>query len=126
MLITIINNSASFKFKLHITGQTESGGTKDVEIMVPLKYLYHFRRTLEMLLINCEISLQLKWSKNCILVAATVANPNPGFQINDIKLYVPVVTLSTQENIKFLLQLESGFKWTINWYKYLPKTANQA
>ena len=52
------NNSASFKFKQQITGQT--GGTKDVEIMVPLKYLSNFWRTLEMPLINCEISLQFK------------------------------------------------------------------
>ena len=55
-------------------------------------------------LINCEISLQLKWSKNCILVASTVANENPNFQINDTKLYVPVVILSTQENIKLRKQ----------------------
>ena len=77
-------------------------------------------------LINCEISLQLKWSKNCILVAGTAANQNPRFQINDTKLYVPVVTLSTQENIKLLKQLESSFKRTINWNKYLGKTTNQA
>ena len=75
-------------------------------------------------LIYCEISLQLKWSKNCILVAGTAANQNPRFQINDIKLYVPLVTLSTQENRKRLEQLESGFKRTINWNKYLPKKTN--
>ena len=93
--------------------------------MVPLIYLSNFWKTLEMSLINCEISLQLKWSKNCILVAGTVANKNPSFEINDTKLYVPVVTLSTQENIKLLKQLESGFKRTINWNKYLAKTTNQ-
>ena len=91
------NNSASFKFKQQIAGQTGSGGTKDVEIMVPLKYLSNFWRTLEMLLISCEISLQLKWSKSCILVTGTAANQNPSFQINDTKLYVPAVTISTQE-----------------------------
>ena len=48
------------------------------------------------------------------------------FQITDTKLYVTVVTLSTQENIKFLKQLESGFKRIVNWNKYLPKTTNQA
>ena len=77
-------------------------------------------------LINCEISLQLKWSKNCILVAGTVANQIPEFKITDTKLYIPVVTLSTQDNIKLLQQLESGFKRTINWNKCLPKTTNQA
>ena len=63
--------------------------------MVLLKYLSSFSGTLEMSLINCEISLQLKWFKNCILLAGTVANQNPTFQINDTKLYVSVVTLST-------------------------------
>ena len=94
--------------------------------MVPLKCLSNFWRTLEMPLINCGISLQLKWSRNCIIVAATINNQNPTCQINDTKLYVPVVTLSTQENIKFLKQLEFGFRRTINWDKYLAKTKNQA
>ena len=79
------NNSALFKFKQQITGQTRNGGTKDVEMMVPLKYLSSFWRTTEMPLINCEICLQLKWSKNCILVAGTVTNQNPSFRINDTK-----------------------------------------
>ena len=70
-------------------------------------------------LINCECSLQLKWSKNCILVAGAAANQIPEFQLTDTKLYVPVVTLSTKDNIKFLKQLESGFKRTINCNKYL-------
>ena len=81
--------------------------------MVPLKHLSNFWRTLEMPLINCEISLQLKRSKKCILVAGTANNQNPSFQINDTKLNVSVVTLSTQENIKLLKQLESGLKRTI-------------
>ena len=71
------------------------------------------------------MSLQLKWSKNCTLVADTAANQNPEFQITDTKLYVPVVTLSIQDNIKLLKQFESGFKRTINWNKYLPKATNQ-
>ena len=75
--------------------------------------------------INCEISLQLKWSKNYIVVACTEANLNPSFG-NDTKLYVPVATLSTQENIGLLKQLESGFKRAINRNKYLAKTINQA
>ena len=54
-------------------------------------------------------------------MAGTVANQNPGFQINDTKLYVLVVTLSTQENIKLLKQLQSGFKRTINWNIYLKQ-----
>ena len=77
-------------------------------------------------LINCEISLQLKWSRKCIIVDGTANNQNPTFQINDTKLYVPVASLSAQENIKLLKQLKSGFKRTINWNKYLAKTTNQA
>ena len=77
-------------------------------------------------LINCEISLQLKWSRKCIIVAGTTKKQNPIFKINDTKLYVAVVTLSTQESIKLLKQLESGFKRTINCNKYLAKTTNQA
>ena len=99
---------------------------KYLEIMVPLKYLSHFWRALQMPFIDCEISLQLKWSRNCIIVAVTANNQNPSFQINDIKLYVFVVTLATQENIKILKQLESGFKRTINLNKYLAKATNQA
>ena len=78
--------------------------------MVPLKYLSNFWRTLKIPLINCEISLQLRWSRNCIILAGTTNNQNPTIQIN-------VVTLSTQENIKLLKQLESGLKRTINWKK---------
>ena len=54
--------------------------------MVPLKYLSNFWRTLEMPSINCETILQLKWSRNCIIVAGTANNQNPTFQINDTKL----------------------------------------
>ena len=89
------NNSNSFKFKQQITGQTGNGGTKNVEIMVPLKYLSNFCRTLEIPLINCEINLQLEWSKKCIIVGGTANNQNPSLQINDTKLLVSVVTLST-------------------------------
>ena len=100
------NNTASFKIKQQVTGQTRNGGTKNVEIMVSLKYLIHFSRTLEMPLINFDISLQLKWSRKCIIVAATTNNQNPTFQVNDAKLSVPIVTLSTPENIKLFKQLD--------------------
>ena len=84
------NKSASFKFEQKITGQIRTGGTKDVQIMVPLKYLSNVWRTLEMPLISYENSLQLKLSRNCIKVAVTANNQNPTFQINDTKLYVPL------------------------------------
>ena len=59
------NHTDSFKFKAKITGRTGNGGTKDVEIIVPLKYLSNFWRTSEMPLINCEVNLILTWSSNC-------------------------------------------------------------
>ena len=80
------NNGTLFKFKQRIAGQKGNNGTKDVEIMVALKYLSNFWRTFEMSLINCEISLHLNWSKDCILVAGTAANQNPEFKITDTKL----------------------------------------
>ena len=113
------NTTDSFKFKAKITGQTGNNGTKDVEIIVPLKYLSNFWRTLEMPLINCEVNLILTWSSNCVLIATGTQNQNATFAITDTKLYVPVVALSTQENTKFLQQLKSGFKRVINWNKYL-------
>ena len=111
----------SFNFKVKITGQTGNGGTKDIEIMIPLKYLSNFWRTLEMTLINCEVNLILTWSSTCVLVATNIPNQNATFPITDTKLYVPVVTLPMQENTKFLQQLKSGFKRVINWNKYLSK-----
>ena len=65
-------------------------------------------------LINCKITLDLNWSENCVIVATNVANQDATFSIIDAKLYVPVVTLSTQDNAKLLEQLKSGFKRTIN------------
>ena len=89
--------------------------------MVPLNYLSNFWRTLEMPLINCEVNLILTWSSTCLLAAVGDANQAATFAITNTKLYVPVVTLSTQENTKFLQQLKSVFKRVINWNKYLSK-----
>ena len=63
----------------------------------------------------------MKWSANCVIVSTNVANQNATFAITDTKLYVPVVTLSTQDNTKLLQQLKSGFKRVINWNRYLSK-----
>ena len=112
-------DSESFKAKIKITGKTpDDDNEKDVEIMVPLKYLSNFWRTLEMPLINCEVNLILTWSSTCVI---TNSNGAGRFAITDRKLYVPVVTLSTQENTKFLQQLKSGFKRIINWNEYSSK-----
>ena len=116
------NATDSFNFKTKITGQTNNNGRIDsVEIMVQLKYLSNFWRTLEMPLINCEVNLILTWSADCVIIYTNVANQIPTFTITETNLYVPVVTLSTQDNAKLLPQLKSGFKRTISWNKYLAK-----
>ena len=67
-----------------------------------------------MLLINWEINLVITWCANFFITDPPVDNHVPTFEIADTKLYVPVVTLSTQYNAKLLQQLKSGFKRTIN------------
>ena len=111
-----ITQSGSFKSKIKITGKTPAAGnTKDIEIIVPLKYLSNFWRTPEMPLINCELELILTWFKNCVISSATEEKK---FKVTEAKLYVPVVTLSTKDNAKLLQQLKSGLKRTTNWDKY--------
>ena len=98
---------------------------------MPLKYLSNFWRSLNILLINCEVELILTWFKNCVLIdkitgdadynvdVREINNPEDAiFQITDTELYVPVVTLSKENDIKLLDQLKSVFKITIKWNKY--------
>ena len=89
--------------------------------MAPLKYWSKFWRALEISLINSEINFILTWCGNCVIIYTNNANQNPTFEITETKLYVPVVTLSTQDNAKLLPQSKNGFKRTISWNKYLPK-----
>ena len=84
-----LTDSESFKSKVNIAGSTPAScNKKDVKIIVPLKY-FNFWRTLEMLLINCEVSLFLTWPSTYVITNS------PGkriFTINHTKIYVPVVT----------------------------------
>ena len=100
-------------------------GTKKVEIALPLKHLSNFWKTLDIPLVNCEVSLALSWSANCaitnlenrLLIAAHGDNPavyddsptKTTFKIKDTKLYVPVVTLSAENDNKHLEQLKTVF-----------------
>ena len=94
-------DSESFKSKAKITGKTPNNDNKkNVEAMVPLKYLSNFWRTLEMPLINCQVNLILTWSSTCVITNLTGVGT---FEITNANLYVPVVTLSTQDNTKLLL-----------------------
>ena len=110
------DNSLSFKYKSNLIGVLPNGGRKNgVKIAVPLKYLSNFWRSLEMPLINCKIELSLTWNQNCIL--STVAD-NSTFAITDTKLYVPVVTLKTEDNTKLSKLLSEGFKRSVYWNEY--------
>ena len=136
-----IKDCKTFDYKTSITGKLEGSNTeKEVEIVVPLKHLSNFWRTLDIPLINCEINLVLTWSKNCVLtskatrdgdpdadpaVATTDNTTNATSKITDTKLYVPVVTLSTKNDKKLLEQLRTGFKTTVKWNKYWSKMTNQ-
>ena len=113
----------------------------DLKIVVPLKHLSNFWKSLNIPLINCGVELILTWFKNCVLINKSIrdadynANPivyeidNPKdaiFQITDTKLYVPVVTFSKENDTKLLEQLKSGFKKTIKWNKYRSQMAIQS
>ena len=139
-------NSESFKYKTSITGKTYDGdddadqvGKNETNVVIPLKDLSNFWRTLNIILINFEIELILTWSKNCLLADMTVRaagnNNDPPvmiaptglvFQIRDTKLYVPAVTLSTENDKKLLEQLKAGFKKTIRWNKYRSQMTVQS
>ena len=96
------NNSSSFKYKISLLGDENVAGgivRLNVKVVVPLKYLSNFFRSLEMPLINCKIKLNLTWKKECVL--STDAG-NAVFIINDTKMYVPVVTLSKEDNKDFI------------------------
>ena len=116
------NNAPSFKYKANLIGNTENNGRKNgVKIAVPLKYLSNFWRSLEMPLINCKVELSLKWIENCILTVNPNANNNINnatFKLTDAKLYVPIVTLKTEDNVKLSKLLSGGFKRPIYWNKY--------
>ena len=122
-------------------GVTHDNLTKnDVKVIVPLKPLSSFWRHLDIPLINCEVELILTWFKNCVLIDKStreanydadpnvyeIDNPeNATFKITEVKLFVPVVTLSKENDIKLLEQLKTGFKRTIKWNKYRSQMSIQ-
>ena len=128
-------NSNTFKYKNKIIGNTynvdagaagydaNKNGTQTIELAIPLKYLGNFWRALNMPLISCEVSLELKWNKNCVITSlersAIDENDPPNrdgaptgatLAINDCKLYIPVVTLSKDNEIKLLTNLKSDLQ----------------
>ena len=143
-------NSKAFKYKNKIIGNTYNinstilnpagnarivnpnyranySGKKSIELVIPLKYLGNFWRALNIPLISCEVSLELKWNKNCVITSIqreinldgenTEAPTGATLAIKDCKLYVPVVILSKDDEIKLLTNLKSGYKREIIWNK---------
>ena len=152
-------NSNTFKYKNKIIGTTydvdaripnpvgvgqidnpiynvNKNGTQEVELVIPLKYLGNFWRALKIPLISCEVSLELKWDKNCVITSLEQRDIGGGnrdnapagatLAINDCKLYVPAVTLSKDDEIKVLTNLKSGFKREIIWNKYRSQMTTEA
>ena len=151
-------NSKSFKYKTSITGSTynvprritgangnpvnnpnydrNKRGTKEVEIAVPLKHLDNFWSSLNIPIVNCEVSLAVSWSETCVINSMekrilVAGQPNRGdspeseaFKLTDCKLYVLVVTLSAEDDNKLLEQLKTGFKIAIKWNKYRSEMSN--
>ena len=108
----------SLKIIEEMVRKTGNDGTKNVKIMVPLKYLSNFWIIFEMLIINCEVNLDLNWPKKCVTVATDVADQDAQFLITDAKLCVP-------DNLKLFEKVKPGFKRTINWNKYLSEISTE-
>ena len=119
------DNSSSFKYKVSLLANPVLDGNitkRSVKVVVPLKYLSNFFRSLEMPLINCKIKLNLTWKKECEL--STDAG-NAVFVINETKMYVPVVTLSKEDNKDFIEQKNKGFQRSIYWNEDITKEINE-
>ena len=144
-------NSNTFKYKNKITSNTynvdagvdgydvNKNGTQEIELAIPLKYSGNFWRALNIPLISCEVSLELKWNKHCVITSLEERQVDAGppvvrdnsptgatLAINDCKLYIPVVTLSKDDEIKLLTNLKSGFKREIIWNKYRSQMSTEA
>ena len=141
-------NSNTFKYKNKINGNTydvdagaqgydvNKNGTQEVELAIPLKYLGNFWRALNIPLISCEVSLELKWGKNCVITSLEQREIGGGNRVNaptgatlaitNCKLYVPAVTLSKDDEIKLLTNLKSAFKREIIWNKYRSQMTTEA
>ena len=121
-----IDNSQSFKYKAALLGKTANAvnntnsSVKEAKIVVPLKYLSNFWRSLEMPLINCKVYLELNWIEDCILSSA---GDSAKFAITDAKLHVPIVTLSTKDSANLTKQLNEGFKRSVYWNSFETKPA---
>ena len=109
-------------YKSKLISGTDNNNVNNVKLVVPLKYISNFFRSLEMLLVNCKIDLELTWHKDYLISSVNAAAGQVvSFMITNTKLYVPVVTLSTKDNNNLTKQLNDGFKRTIYWNQYVSK-----
>ena len=117
----IIADSTYFKYKSSLIKELTAVDNNRVfengKVAVPLKYLICFWGSLEMPLFNCKTHLELNWSKDCVMSTIT----NTIFKITNTKLYVPIVTLLSKDNVKLLKLIEEGFKRLVYWNEYQTK-----
>ena len=119
------NTSSSFKYKIELLDNPVLDGDiakRNVKVVVPLKYLSNFFRSLEMPLINCKMKLNLTCKKECVLSNQDGAAV---FIINDTKMYVPVLTLSKEDKKEFIEQQNKEFQRSIYWNEYKTKEINE-
>ena len=113
-----VADSESFKYKAaHLEKTTgainnTNSSVKNTKIIVPLKYLSNFWRSLEIPLVNCKIHLELNWIEDCILSSAGYAAK---FKITDAESHVPI---ATKDNVSLTKQLSNGFKRSVFWSSY--------
>ena len=118
----VANNTTSLVYKSKLTKDTDNNNVNKVKLVVPLKYVSSFFRSLEMPLVNCKIDLELTWHRDCMISSAnTAAGQVVSLIITNAKSYVPVVTLSTKDNNNLTIQLNDGFKRTIYWNQYVSR-----
>ena len=119
------DNSSSLKYKISLLGNpvvANNIARINLKVVVPLEYLSNFFRSLEMPLIKCKIKLNLTWKKERVL---STDDGNAVFIINDTKMYVPVVTLSKEDNKDFIEQQSKAFQRSIYWNEYKAKEISE-
>ena len=118
MFLQIFSRSFKYKSSFFKSLTADNNGvSKKVKIVVTLKHLSNFWRSLETPLINCKTHLELNWNKDCVM--STTANTT--LEITNAKLYVPIVALSSKDNEKLVKLLEDGFNRHVYWNKYQTK-----
>ena len=117
-----VDDSFLFKYKSNLLGNAtvENGNAiwKNANIIVPLKYISSFFRSLELHLINTKLFIQLNYTKNSVISNAA---GNSTFKITKTELYIPVVTLKTEDNNKLNQLLDTEFKRKVYWNGYKSK-----